>query len=127
MGASKEMSSILFSNPFAPASPAPSPTTDASGGLAVAPPSALGKSTQSGDATAFSGSGNGRNASNQSANVAFLRAGASDNWDRPADATGRSIIGAQAQENSSPFGVNLPEVEMPLPLPTSPILKRGDD
>jgi hypothetical protein len=43
---------------------------------------------------------------------------------RPSEATGGSVVNAQAQEaeETLSYGSELPEVEMPYPLPTSPFL-----
>ena len=120
------MSSILFLNPLAPSGAGQGYPTDLLAAGGAAPVKPVGESRASGDTSGFTGSGGGRGLSNQAANVAILRAGASDNWNRPADATGRSVINAQAEAQEAPFGVDLPEVEMPDPLPTSPFLKRND-
>jgi cytoskeletal protein RodZ len=44
--------------------------------------------------------------------------------DRPSEATLASVVNAQASDTqANPFGINLPDVKMPDPLPTSPFLK----
>ena len=46
---------------------------------------------------------------------------------RPPDATGGSVVTAQGQDAPVMMlpGANLPKVDMPDPLPTSPFLKQG--
>ena len=121
------MSSILLSNPFAPPSPVTIQAQDIGAALAVPPAPSVGKGDATGDSTGFAGAGGGRGTSNQRATVALFQGRGGEAWARPADATGRSVIGAQAQDNSRPLGPDLPEVAMPDPLPTSPFLKRAGE
>ncbi|NNK17213.1 MAG: hypothetical protein HKP51_09960 [Sulfitobacter sp.] len=124
------MSSILLNNPFTAPQPVANLPQDAAAALQVAPTQAASRTPDSGDASSFTGSGSGTGTSNQGNTVALLQSRDRANWGRPTDATGGSVIGAQAQEYASepPFGVDLPKVEMPDPLPTSPFLKgaQGD-
>lgn len=121
------MSSILLSNPF----PAPPPHATATQDAPALPPIGPVKTSHSASGTGDTGtrSGTGTGGGKQADAVALLRKSGSPQWPRPADATGGSIINAQAQseDDASPFGINLPEVEMPYPLPTSPFLKKPDD
>ncbi len=127
------MSSILLSNPF-PTAPAAS-ALPAEAPAAAAPIAAVptgGSSESSGNATSFSGSGAG--SSRQAQNVALFQSKGSAKWAQPAKATGGSVINAQTQvdrERESPIklplGPDLPAVEMPDPLPTSPFLKSNAD
>jgi hypothetical protein len=126
------MSSILLSNPFITVAPPPSgPQETAVSALAVAPTSGPSTGSSAGNSTSFSGSGSGYSGgSEQQAAVALIRDRAKAVLTRPADATGKSVVNAQTQNGTqpqigaeiTPFGVNLPKVEMPDPLPTSPFL-----
>ncbi|MGC1506084.1 MAG: hypothetical protein WA782_18345 [Sulfitobacter sp.] len=127
------MSSILLSNPF-PAAPAPSHLTAEV--PATADPIAAVQNGAAADtpdnATSFSGSGAG--SSRQAENTALFQFKGTGKWPQPAKATGGSVIGAQTQANASrstvrelPLGPDLPAVEMPDPLPTSPFLKPNKD
>jgi hypothetical protein len=60
--------------------------------------------------------------------VALFKANENSKWARPPTATGGSVISAQARDNAelAPLGPDLPEVEMPDPLPTSPFLRIFD-
>jgi hypothetical protein len=124
------MSSILLSNPFTAPQPAANMPQDVAATISVAPTQATSSTSDTGDASSFAGSGSGTGTSNQGNTVALFQSRDRANWGRPTDATGGSVIGAQAQEYTSetPFGVDLPEVDMPDPLPTSPFLKgaQGD-
>lgn len=123
------MSSILLSNPF-PAAPAPSNLT-VEAPAAAAPIAAVQHghtADSSGDANSFTGSGSG--SSRQAENIALLQSKDAAKWTPPTKATGGSVISAQTQANREPttgielpLGSNLPAVEMPDPLPTSPFLK----
>jgi hypothetical protein len=122
------MSSILLSNPFtAPAPPSAALVSDAAALAALQPLQSSNASTNTSDSTGFSGSGGG--SSNQSQTVALMQAKDGTKWSRPTNATSGSVIGAQSGQATepTPLGSNLPEVEMPDPLPTSPFLKRNDD
>ena len=116
------MSAILLANPFAPPPQPAGISPDTAAPLALAPLKGSAASTASGTADSFAGSGNGGGTSKQADSVALFRTSKATTMSRPPDATGRSIIGAQAEDN--PFGTNLPKVEMPLPLPTAPVLKQ---
>ena len=124
------MSSILLSNPFTAPQPAANMPQDVAATISVAPTQATSSTSDTGDASSFAGSGSGTGTSNQGNTVALFQSRDRASWGRPTDATGGSVIGAQAQKYTSetPFGVDLPEVDMPDPLPTSPFLKgaQGD-
>ena len=119
------MSSILLSNPFitpVPPSSGPQETVPA---LAVAPTQGASAGNGTGDATSFSGSGSGHSGgSDQRSAAALIRDRAMASISRPSDATGTSVVNAQTQGGIEimRFGANLPKVEMPDPLPTSPFL-----
>ena len=127
------MSSILLSNPFVTPVPPPQngPTETANTQVIAAAQSASG-SNGAGNATSYSGSGGGYGTGKGSDNPITLRAA----LDRGApvqlsDASPKSVVDAQSLDGRTPapaFGANLPEVEMPDPLPTSPFLLalRGD-
>lgn len=122
-----KMSSILLSNPFIMPAPPPSAPQDTAPALAVAPTQAASTSNSSGDATSFSGSGSGYSGGrDQHSTATLIRDRARTTLERPADATGKSVVNAQTHSEAAdlPFGSNLPKVEMPDPLPTSPFLKR---
>ncbi len=122
------MSSILLSSPF-PAPPlSHAPTTAATAEVSVAPVSAAITSGNAGDATSFSGSNAGTGGSRQGDTIALFQNNQNSKWERPAIATGRSIVNAQTQNDAQvfPFDTNLPKVAMPDPLPTSPFLKQTD-
>jgi hypothetical protein len=116
------MSSILLSNPFvAPAAP---PVNNVGGALLTvraAPPSTSGAGTSdSGDSRSSSGGGFGNQ---NGAQVLIMRTRPGAWLDRPVEAASRSVVNAQVFERSpDPFGTNLPNVDMPDPLPTSPYL-----
>lgn len=126
------MSSILLSNPF-PAQPAPSAMTAEPPATAAITPVLAGGTTGSSDSAAsFTGSGAG--SSRQAENVALFQSADKAKWTPPAKATGGSVINAQARANTDrdsgielPLGPDLPAVEMPDPLPTSPFLKPNND
>lgn len=121
------MSSILLSSPYAAPPPsATSPQPEPAQAAAIAPLQASKAGGTASDASSFSGSGTGTGNSNQGDNVALLRKKAATTFPRPAEATGGSVVNAQAQKEAEavPYGANLPDVEMPYPLPTSPFLKR---
>lgn len=115
------MSSILFTNPFVPQSPALTPPADVPA-LAVAPAQNAAASQDQGDATSFGGSGTGN--SNQGDTAALFRA-QKDASARPQAATLGSVINAQAEPEPTDLYAtsNLQEIKMPDPLPTSPFLK----
>lgn len=120
------MSSILLTNPFvAPPQSSLIPESPTSA-APVAPVPAGGAASSSGDAASFTGSGAG--SGKQADNVALFQAKDTAKWGRPFDATSDSVIGAQAKStiDALPLGPDLPEVEMPDPLPTSPFLKPND-
>ncbi|MGC1497139.1 MAG: hypothetical protein WA790_15110 [Sulfitobacter sp.] len=119
------MSSILLSNPFVTPAPPPSAPQDATPALAVAPAQGTSAGSGAGNSTSFSGSGSGySSSSDQQSAAALIRDRAKSTMARPADATGKSVVNAQTQSEAdvAPFGSNLPKVEMPDPLPTSPFL-----
>lgn len=122
------MSSILLSNPFVLPAPPPSGAQDATApALVVAPASGASSNSNTGDAASFSGSGSGYSGGNdQQAAAAIIRDRAKATLARPPDATSNSVVNAQTREGAeiTPFGANLPKVEMPDPLPTSPFLAR---
>lgn len=119
------MSSILLSNPFAAPSPSAASTQEAPANASVAPVEATKTNTDTKDSTAFSGSGTGSSSSKQGDTVALLRSKPVKTFPRPAEATGNSVISAQATEDADPlvYANTLEDVEMPDPLPTSPFLK----
>lgn len=122
------MSSILLSNPFPAPQPPSSMTLDhaeGAGPLAAVPASAASSNTD--NAPAFNGSGTGGRSPENT--VALFQTYSEGKWDRPTNATSGSVIDAQAERQGEilPFGSNLPKVEMPDPLPTSPFLKGADD
>ena len=119
------MSALLLINPVAPSGPSQGHAAVAMDGKEAIPVKPVSDSSRSGDLAADLRSDNGRSTSKQATNVALLQAGIRDSWNWPTGATGRSVINAQADQNDNPFGINLPEVEMPYPLPTSPILMRN--
>ncbi|MDG1169825.1 MAG: hypothetical protein P8N14_11565 [Sulfitobacter sp.] len=124
------MSSILLTNPFPAQTQAPSSNVlqqFAAMTFGPAPVQQLQSAANAGDSKGFSGSGAG--SSNQQENVALFQSKTTERWARPANATGGSVIGAQARESEEVnlFGINLPKVEMPNPLPTSPFLKGAED
>ena len=123
------MSSILLSNPFMAPQPAANLPQDAAAALQIAPTQATSRTADTGDASSFAGSGSGTGTSNQGNTVALFQSRDRGNWGRPTDATSGSVIGAQARDYKSelPFGVDLPKVEMPDPLPTSPFLKGAEE
>lgn len=122
------MSSILLSNPFVTQPPtaqpaAPEPQT----ALAVAPSAAAASNPDAGNGRGFGGNG-GETGSDRSRQSIIRMAAEAGLTGRAPNATSGSVINAQAQgenakrEGDDPFGVNLPKVEMPDPLPTSPFL-----
>lgn len=121
------MSSILLSNPFPAPPPAGLTTPEPLAAVAIAPTQAAASASDTGDAASFRGSGTGSGTSNQGDTVALIQSRSKGDWQRPSDATGRSVIGAQAQDDAGdrPFGSDLPKVDMPDPLPTSPFLKNA--
>lgn len=121
------MSSILLNNPLVTPVPSSSLAQDAAPALAVTPATTVTPTRDSGGSTSFSNSGSGTGDSRQGDNVALLTKSRRNAMARPPDATGRSVVNAQgqeAQEELFVYGNNLPEVEMPDPLPTSPFLKK---
>lgn len=117
------MSSILLSNPFVTPAPQPSGPQETVAPLGVAPTQAASSGNGAGNATSFSGSGSGYSGGgDQQTAAALMRSRARSTMARPVDATGTSVVNAQAQD-VMPFGSNLPKIEMPDPLPTSPFLK----
>lgn len=119
------MSSILLTNPFL-TPPAPSAAQDIAPTMAVLPAQDVASSHTPNDASAFSGSGKGSGTSRQGDTVALI-----DLHTRlqvlPPDATRGSVINAQGQTTAPAElpGANLPKVDMPDPLPTSPFLKHA--
>lgn len=117
------MSSIVLSNPFA----TPPPTAQAAmavpqTALAVAPSTETASNPNAGNAGGSGGHGSGFHSHGGQQAIIRLAAIAGHTGRAP-DATSGSVINAQARsEGDSPFGINLPEVEMPDPLPTSPFL-----
>lgn len=120
------MSSILLSNPFVAAPPQAQPAgAEPQTALAVAPTQSTGASGNTGGATSHSGNGSGfGSGAGSQALFKQVRTAASAAPERPVDATPSSIVNAKAQQEQNPLGSDLPEVEMPNPLPTSPILQR---
>ena len=121
------MSSILLNNPFVTPAPQPSSHQQTVSTLAVAPTQGASAGSSSGNATSFSGSGSGYSGgSDQQSAAALIRTRAEPTMARPSNATGTSVVNAQTQDSIDiiPFGANLPKVEMPDPLPTSPFLIR---
>ena len=120
------MSAILLNNPFVTPTQPSSPPQDPAPPLAVTPTQTATPTGDSGGATSFSGSGTGSGDSRQGDTVALLRSGQKKSLVRPPDATGASVVNAQGTDGPAgpDYGSNLPEVEMPDPLPTSPFLKR---
>ncbi|MFT6676512.1 MAG: hypothetical protein ACJAVM_002716 [Sulfitobacter sp.] len=120
------MSSILLSNPFVSPAPPPGLGTESLPLQPLAPAQGLAQGRAAGNSTGFSGSGSS-GTSNQSSTAALIRSRINSPLSRPADATRDSVVAAQTQKDSiTPLpGANLPKVEMPDPLPTSPFLKRA--
>ena len=120
------MSSILLSNPFVTPAPSPNVPQDTTPALAVAPTQGASAGSGADDATAFSGSGSGYSGGNAQQAADVIRNRAQSTMVRPADATSTSVVNAQTESEAeiTPFGSNLPKVNMPDPLPTSPFLKR---
>lgn len=121
------MSSILLSNPFITPVPPPQsgPTETANTQIIAAPQGASG-SSNAGSATSYSGSGGGYGSGKGADNPLVMRAALERGTPaRLSDATPRSVVDALVQKepvDQPAFGANLPEVEMPDPLPTSPFL-----
>ncbi len=120
------MSSILLSNPFVPAPAQAQPAgSEPQTALAVAPTQSAVASGDTGGATAHSGNGSGfGSGAGHQALFKQAKGGGGVTTDRPPDATPSSVVNARAQDEENPLGTDLPEVEMPNPLPTSPILQR---
>jgi hypothetical protein len=118
------MSAILFNNPFAAPPPAASLGQTATTGLALAAIPATGGASLAKDATLSGGNGSGSELSKQAETVALFNK--KQSLERPPSATGRSVVNAQAQpglpQDNNRLGPDLPEVDMPDPLPTSPFL-----
>ncbi|MGJ5620389.1 hypothetical protein [Sulfitobacter sp. MF3-043] len=119
------MSSILLSNPFLNLAPPPSGAQPVAPVLGVAPLQKASAGNNTGNPTSFSGSRSGSGHDQQSAAEA-IRARARIAMAPPSNATSTSVVNAQTQVENDiiPFGANLPKVEMPDPLPTSPFLLR---
>ena len=119
------MSSILLSNPFVAPTPVATSPQDPVPVTAVAPTQSTHSARSSGDSASYSGSGSGSGQSNQGDTVALLQTGRTIALARPTDATSGSVVNAQDENTFQPvtYGSNLPAVEMPDPLPTSPFLK----
>ncbi len=118
------MSSILLSNPFiSPVAPSTSAQQTPVTALAVAPMRNMSSGSGAGNATSFSGSGFS-GGSDQQNSAALMRDRAKAVMARPSNATSTSVVNAQTQVDVqiTPFGANLPRVNMPDPLPTSPLL-----
>lgn len=110
------MSSILLSNPFV--APPPPPQAAAAHAQAVLAP------TPSRDGANAGNSGGGSFGSPDGAQALITWANLSSAMARPVEATLASVVNAQTSEAATdPFGINLPDVKMPDPLPTSPFLK----
>lgn len=114
------MSSILLSNPFSGPPPALLAAVAEPSTGAIAPLQPSGSTSNDNAASGGFGSGGNR----QEETVALFQAKAGGKWTRPADATGSSIIGAQAAQPA--LGPDLPPVEMPDILPTAPWFKDDD-
>jgi hypothetical protein len=121
------MSSILLINPFVTPVPLSNSPQVIASAFAVAPMQGTSAGNNAGNATSFSGSGSGHSGgSDQQSAALVIRDRAKASLTRPADATGTSVVNAQTQDRVEiiPFGANLPKVDMPDPLPTSPFLLR---
>lgn len=120
------MSSILLQNPFASQPPLVSANPPVSvGPNVVAPASGASSGAGSGDSTAFGRSGNGYGGGDGAAMSFRAKSRAPE---RPTNATPDSVVGAQVSERPEQreipekVGPDLPKVDMPDPLPTSPFL-----
>ena len=131
------MSSILLSNPFVmPVPPPQSGGAETANTPMIAAAQGASGSANSGSATSYSGSGGGYGTGRGAPENLVMRAAFERAMSlKPSDATSRSVVDAQvfgaAQDAEFPVSVgpDLPEVEMPDPLPTSPFLlaMRGSD
>lgn len=112
------MSAILLSNPFTPA-PAPADVQMGQNAAPIAPAPHAGETTSDGNNDASFG-GN----SSQQETVALLQARAESKWTRPVNADRGSVFDAQTNntENPNKLGPDLPKIDPPNPLPTSPLL-----
>lgn len=122
------MSSILLSNPFPASQPPSSMALDISEGAGpLAPVQTSASTATANNSQGFNGAGTGGRSPENT--VALFQSYSANKWERPANATSGSVIDAQAeqQEEVLPFGTNLPKVEMPNPLPTSPFLKGAEE
>lgn len=119
------MSSILLTNPFL-TPPAPGAAQELSPTVTIPPAQDVTSARTSNDASAFSGSAKGSGASRQGETVALISQHKRQQT-QPSDATPGSVINAQGQTGTPVVmpGANLPRVEMPDPLPTSPFLKNA--
>ncbi len=122
------MSAILLTNPFAAPPASQSGQTTSSETSLPAIPSASDPQDAK-DTLQSKGAETGADTSKQAETAALLRQ--FQQSARPSDATSDSVISAQATgtdgEEEPRIGPDLPEVEMPDPLPTSPILLRMRD
>ncbi|MEM6304972.1 MAG: hypothetical protein AAF744_09635 [Pseudomonadota bacterium] len=120
------MSAIILSNPYVPPTQASQqPVAEPQNALAVLPPAGAQSSAASGDATGYSGTGSGYGGGpGQEAILKEAMARTAGASERPTDATPASIVEAKAMKEANPLGTDLPEVDLPNPLPTSPILER---
>lgn len=139
------MSAIILSNPFIPPSPpVAAPGADLPSPAVVAPVSAAAPGSGADDARPRTGGG--QDGSGQDTALLQLRIGqggrGGQSTQRPQDASRSSVVAAQvssalntdhppsaddpmALPKDFPFNKKLPEVKMPDPLPTSPILKQA--
>lgn len=124
------MSAILFNNPYAAPPPPANGGQTTTPALALAPIGATGAAQDTQDGSTLGNTGTGSETSKQAENVALLQK--KQSFERPTNATGGSVVNAQAQtpppttsdgsDEEFRLGPDLPEVEMPDPLPTSPVL-----
>lgn len=129
------MSAILLSNPFVVPPPAPAAPQTYPAGFAPPAIGATGGASGTKDNTSFTNTGAGAETAKQAETVALFQK--RQGMDRPANATGSSVINAQTQtvvpgkeaasEDELKLGPDLPEVEMPNPLPTAPFLLDQND
>lgn len=118
------MSAILLNNPFAAPPPATQQTAVASPALpAIA---STGGASSAKDSAGFANTGSGAETSKQAEIAKIFQT--QQKLERPANATGDSVINAQSKTDEPvELGPDLPEVEMPDPLPTSPFLLQLKD
>ncbi|MEM6940172.1 MAG: hypothetical protein AAF943_15230 [Pseudomonadota bacterium] len=120
------MSAILLTNPFAAPPPVPNGQPAASTPEVAAIPAATG-AAETGNNVSSKGADTGAQTAKQEQSVALMQS--YQETKRPPDATGDSVINAQAKasKEDTSVGPDLPEFEMPDPLPTNPIMLRMRD